>query len=126
MGKCLKCKACVVACPLGAIDEQRFLLYAERCLTFHNEHVIEFPKIIERSFHHSLFGCLRCQTVCPENKKAFNWKVERERFSEYETSVILNNIPLEQIPNSTKMKLSKLGLIDDYPLLARNLSVLLN
>jgi len=126
MERCLNCKACLVSCPLGAIDEHRFLLHAERCLTFHNEHAIDFPKNIDRSFHHSLFGCLRCQTVCPENKKTFKWFEEREQFSEYETSVILNGISLEQIPNSTKMKLSRLGLIDDYSLLARNLSVLLN
>jgi epoxyqueuosine reductase len=126
MERCLKCKACLVSCPLGAIDEDRFLLHAERCLTFHNEHASDFPKNIDRSFHQSLFGCLRCQTVCPENKKTFKWFEEREQFSEYETSVILNGIPLKQIPNSTQKKLIRLGLIDDYSLLARNLSVLLN
>ena len=126
MERCLNCKACLVSCPLEAIDERRFLLHAEHCLTFHNEHGIDFPKNIDRLFHHSLFGCLRCQIVCPENKKTFKWFEEREQFSEYETSVILNGISLEQIPNSTKMKLSRLGLIDDYSLLARNLSVLLN
>jgi epoxyqueuosine reductase len=126
MEKCLKCKACLVACPLGAIDEQRFLLYAGRCLTFHNEHAGDFPKNIDRLFHHCLFGCLRCQIVCPENRKQLKWMEERMQFSEYETIAILNGIPIDQIPKSTKQKLSKLGLIDDYPLLARNLSVLLN
>ncbi|MDP3003330.1 MAG: 4Fe-4S double cluster binding domain-containing protein [Bacteroidales bacterium] len=126
MERCLNCKTCLVSCPLGAIDEHRFLLYAERCLTFHNEHAGGFPKNIDPSFHDCLFGCLRCQTLCPENKKTFKWMEERERFSEYETLVILNGIPLDQIPNSTQKKLSRLGLIDDYSLLARNLSVLLN
>jgi epoxyqueuosine reductase len=126
MERCLNCKACLVACPLGTIDEHRFLLHAERCLSFHNEHAGDFVKNIDRSFHHCLFGCLKCQIVCPENKKTIKWMEERERFSDYETFVILNGIPLEKIPNSTKKKLSKLGLIDDYPLLARNLSVLLN
>jgi epoxyqueuosine reductase len=126
MERCLNCKTCLVICPLGVIDEDRFLIHAERCLTFHNEHAGDFSKNIDRSFHHCLFGCLRCQIVCPENNKPRKWMEERERFSEYETLVILNGISLDQIPKSTKQKLSKLGLIDDYPLLARNLSVLLN
>lgn len=126
MKRCMNCKACLVYCPFGAIDEHRYLLHAERCLTFHNEHAGDFSKNIDHSFHQCLFGCLRCQIACPENKKTIKWMEEKERFSDYETFVILNGIPLEQIPNSTKKKLSKLGLIDDYPLLARNLSVLLN
>ncbi len=126
MERCKVCRTCVVACPLGAINEDRFLLHAERCLAFHNEHSGNFPQNIDSNLHHCLFGCMICQNVCPENKKNVGWIEEREQFSEYETFAILNGIPLEQIPNSTKKKLSKLGLIDDYLILARNLSVLLN
>ena len=125
MERCLNCRACIVSCPLGAIDDYRFLLHAERCLSFHNEHASDFPKNIDPLLHHCLFGCLRCQMICPENKETIKWVEEREQFSEYETSVILRGIPLDQIPNSIQKKLDRLGLIEDYPLLARNLSVLL-
>jgi len=126
MNKCLKCKACLINCPLGAIDERRFLLQAERCLTFHNEHAGDFPAHIDKSFHHCLFGCLRCQVVCPENRKYLQWMEMREQFSELETLMILKGLPLDQIPASTRIKLDKLGLIDDYPLLARNLGAVLS
>jgi epoxyqueuosine reductase len=35
---CENCSACLKACPTNAIVSDRFQLYAERCLTFHNEH----------------------------------------------------------------------------------------
>jgi epoxyqueuosine reductase len=125
MERCKRCKACVLACPTGAIDDGRFLIHAEKCISFHNEHAIDFPKYIDRSIHNCLFGCLKCQNVCPENKNTIKWFEVREQFSEYETSVILNSMPLEKIPHSTKTKLDRLCLMDDYSLLARNLSVLL-
>ena len=125
MERCKRCKACMSACPTGAIDDGRFLIYAEKCISFHNEHAIDFPKYLDQSVHNCLFGCLRCQRVCPENKNTIKWFEVREQFSEYETSVILNSTPLEKIPHSTKTKLDRLCLIDDYSLLARNLSVLL-
>jgi len=126
MERCKRCKACVLACPTGAIDDRRFLIYAEKCISFHNEHGIDFPENIDRSFHNCLFGCLKCQIVCPENKKTVKWFEVGVMFSEFETSVILNGIPLEKIPHTTQKKLDRLGLIDDYSLLARNLSVLLD
>jgi len=125
MERCLNCRACIVACPTGAIDENRFLLHAERCLAFHNEHAGDFPKDLDRSLHHCLFGCLLCQKVCPENRKSVKWVEERERFSENETLAILRGVPLEQIPAMTQKKLDRLGLTDDYSLLARNLGLLL-
>ncbi|HNR41057.1 MAG TPA: 4Fe-4S double cluster binding domain-containing protein [Bacteroidales bacterium] len=125
MERCKRCKACMLACPTGAIDDRRFLIYAEKCISFHNEHGIDFPENIDRSFHNCLLGCLKCQIVCPENKKTVKWFEVGAQFSEFETSVILNGISLKEIPYSTQKKLDRLGLIDDYSLLARNLSVLL-
>ena len=124
MNSCHRCRACVKTCPTGAIDERRFLLHAELCLSFHNEHSGDFPDFIDPSVHHCLFGCLRCQDVCPENKK-LSWIKEKESFLEDETTFILNNNPFNDIPYSTRQKLERLCLIDDYPLLSRNLSLVL-
>jgi epoxyqueuosine reductase len=123
--RCTTCKACIVTCPSGAISKERFLLRAERCLTFHNEHAKEFPEYINRGWHHCLFGCLHCQKICPENKKAIKWIEERERFSEEETRMILSGISIEQVPVPLQQKLENLSLLEDYSLLSRNLSVLL-
>ena len=60
MDLCKECSACVRKCPTGAIPEDRFLLRAERCLTFHNEHPVDvpFPDWIDPSWHNCLVGCL--------------------------------------------------------------------
>jgi epoxyqueuosine reductase len=124
--RCTSCKACVITCPSGAITEERFLLRAERCLTFHNEHAKEFPEYLDKSWHHCLFGCLHCQKICPENKKAIRWIEERELFSEEETNIILSGCALDQAPELLRKKLERLSLIEDYPLVSRNLHVLLD
>ena len=125
MKRCANCKACLKACPAGAIGEHRFLFHAERCLTFHNERTNNFPEYVDRTWHHCLFGCLACQKICPENKESMKWVEERERFSEEETSWILSGISPDQVPPSTRQKLERLSLIDDYLLVGRNLSLLL-
>jgi epoxyqueuosine reductase len=58
---CNRCTACMKSCPTGAISEDRFLLRAELCLTFHNERKMGFPDWIDPDWHHCLVGCLRCQ-----------------------------------------------------------------
>ena len=37
MPQCNDCRLCLRACPTGAIKRDRFLLRADKCLTFHNE-----------------------------------------------------------------------------------------
>jgi epoxyqueuosine reductase len=126
MERCLRCKACIKACPTMAIGEDRFLLHAERCITFHNEHLKEMPDYINPSLHHCLLGCMICQKVCPENRKFADWVEVKEHFSEEETSLILDGIPLEKLAPDTRQKLERLSLAEDYSLLARNLGLLLD
>lgn len=126
MERCKNCRTCTLACPTGAIDKNRFLVHAELCLSFHNEHAGNFPDFIDPSFHHCLFGCLKCQNACPENKRKPIWVKEKEYFYEYETSFILHNKPLNEMPLSTRQKLERLYLLDDYSLLSRNLYYCIN
>ena len=79
--RCESCVACLRNCPTGAITRDRFLLRAERCLTYHNEAAGDFPGWIDPSWHHCLIGCLRCQTACPENKAVLEWFEDRAEFS---------------------------------------------
>lgn len=123
--RCLKCTICIKECPTGAIGEDRFLLRAERCLTYHNENIRDFPDYVEPSFHNCLVGCLLCQRSCPENRKVKDWVEERERFSGEETKHILSDIPPEELTPATRVKLERMCLLDDMPLVRRNLRLLL-
>lgn len=126
MELCNKCSACISKCPTGAIVPNRFLIQADKCLTFHNERQREFPNWIEPSWHNYLIGCMGCQSICPANKKFFNWFEEKESFTEEETELILKGTSRHQLPRTAIGKLQRLylsdGIIDRMP---RNLNVLI-
>jgi epoxyqueuosine reductase len=128
MARCQKCSACLRACPSGAIVTDRFLLHAERCLTFHNEKPgdIPFPAWLDPAWHNCLVGCLHCQRICPENRDVLGWVKEGARFSEQETRLFVEGIPVEQLPEATVDKLRQFDLVDLYPHFSRNLSALLS
>ena len=125
MKQCQNCRACTRSCPTGAISSDRFLLYADRCIVFHNEKKgdVPFPSWIDPTWHNCLQGCLQCQKVCPEDSKFTNWIVEREKFSQKETELLLKNA--SALSSTTVEKLKNLDLADPETLgyLPRNLHV---
>ena len=127
MKRCETCDICSKACPTDAIAPDRFLLKAEKCLTYHNEKKgsIPFPKWIKPSWHNCIIGCISCQAVCPENKQFLQWVGETAEFDEAETKLLLKGVPIEQIPASTMEKMKLLSLTDYFDMLPRNLSALL-
>lgn len=127
MERCQKCSACIRNCPTGAISAERFLLHAERCITFHNEEPggIPFPAWLEPSWHNCLVGCLHCQRVCPENKEFLAWIEEGAEFSSEETRLLLEGTRLDQLPAATVEKLERWDLVDLVDVLPRNLRVFL-
>ena len=122
--RCENCKACMKACPTGAITADRFLLHGERCLTFHNERRGEFPPWIKPSWHNCLVGCLYCQKACPVNKDKPNTIVEGPAFSASETDSILQGASNIETPWNVDQKLKKLDMIEYLPVLGRNLDAL--
>jgi epoxyqueuosine reductase len=122
---CSTCNACIKKCPTGAITPDRFLVKAERCLTYHNERLGRFPNWIKPSWHKCIMGCMDCQLVCPENKKIINWLEDSEQFSEKETELMLGNTPGNELPVQTVDKFRRLYLWDDMDLVRRNLQVLI-
>jgi epoxyqueuosine reductase len=125
MERCENCSACVNRCPTGAITKDRFLIHAERCMTYLNEGKDDFPGWIDPGWHNCLIGCMHCQAVCPENKPNRDLVSEGGVFTETETRKILQGIPKDELPQKTYRKLVKLYMLDDYHLLPRNLGALI-
>jgi epoxyqueuosine reductase len=144
MDSCQNCSACLRNCPTGAIPStlrrgsgqallrtgtsERFLLRAERCITFHNERAgdVPFPAWLDPSWHNCLVGCLHCQRVCPQNKDFLEWVEEGAEFSQEETALLLEGVPLDQLPAATVRKLKQLDLTEYLDGLPRNLGVFFN
>ena len=55
-----------------------------------------------------------------------NWVEDGEQFSEEETALVLEGVPLDQLPAPTAAKWKNLGLDEDYDTFPRNLRVLLD
>jgi epoxyqueuosine reductase len=125
MARCTDCDLCQRACPTGAISRDRFLLRAERCLTFHNELPSDrkFSPSIKRSAHHALVGCMRCQDSCPMNQVNLVSMVDGDVYSESETEYLLNGDYQNDDAEEIMEKLDRSGL--DLSVFPRNLEVLL-
>jgi epoxyqueuosine reductase len=123
---CGKCKACLNACPTGAIQKDRFLIRAETCLTYLNEKASKnkFPKWVAPSSHNALIGCMRCQKACPYDKEVANWFENRVDFSEEETAYLLKGKFSGPKSTRIKKKLDRLGL--DLSTFPRNLQALMD
>jgi epoxyqueuosine reductase len=121
---CRNCSACRHHCPPGAITSERFLLRAERCITFHNEKPsgVPFPEWLEPSWHNCLVGCLHCQKVCPKNREVWQWVEEGAEFSQEETALLLERLPASQLSAAMAKKLERLNLDAHADALPRNLS----
>lgn len=126
LAKCADCRACLKACPTGAISEDRILLHAERCLTRMNERSREhtFPAWVKPEWHNAIVGCMHCQRVCPYDKGIIEWMEERGSFSEDETAYLLKGKYSGAKAARMKKKLKSVGL--DMSTFPRNLEALLH
>ncbi len=123
--RCESCQACRIKCPTQAITGERFLLHAERCLTYHNESASTrpFPAEIDPAVHNALIGCMLCQRFCPEDKPFLDYFEPSVDFSAEETMLIMSGAALERLPAETIGKLEYLELAGDLDKLPRNLGV---
>ncbi len=125
MDMCKSCDLCLENCPTDAIASDRFILHADRCITLQNESTKEFKEWVQPNWHNSIIGCMRCQIVCPANKKYIKNVEDLAEFDEIETRLILEKTPLHKLSKVTYEKLELINFIQDYDLLHRNLKVLL-
>ncbi len=127
MELCARCTACARACPTGAISGDRFLLHAERCITFWNEKPpsVSFPSWMDPAWHNCLVGCMLCQTACPENRGLLVQADSEVEFSEEETGLLLEGTEPERLAPALVAKLQATDLLNNVDSFARNLGVLL-
>jgi epoxyqueuosine reductase len=125
---CQNCAACLRHCPTGAITSERFLLHAERCITFHSEKPsdVPFPAWIDPTWHNCLVGCLHCQRVCPQNREVWDWVQDGPEFSQEETALLLQGLPFDEFPTAVAEKLERVELDAYAGVLPRNVSALLS
>jgi len=126
MKRCNNCVSCLINCPTRALSSERFLLYAERCITFHNERQHDFPSWLEPGWHNCLVGCLYCQVSCPENREYRDWIENTWTFSENETASLLQKRPIAELSSETIEKIEQLGLTEYVEILPRNINALFN
>jgi len=123
---CAHCTACLRRCPTGAIVADRFLVRAERCLTWFNERDVALPPWAESAPHNALVGCMLCQRACPENRPFEGWFAPGPQFTEEETALLLQGPEAGELPEETRAKLAALDWsLDERQVLARNLGLLL-
>lgn len=124
--RCASCHACRDACPTGAIADDRFLLHAERCITFWNEKTpdVAFPDWIRPEWHNALFGCMHCQHVCPENRAYLDRVLEGPTFDEAATRRLLAGAKKDDLPPELALVLGEWRLTDLLEYLPRNLGAL--
>jgi len=125
---CGKCRACLKNCPTSAIKEERFLINAERCLTYFTEMAADrpFPDWIDPAWHNCLVGCMKCQSVCPENAKVKDWVETIAEFDGTEPVRLLEPVKFEALPKELAAKIEAADLKSMYEVLPRNLKPLLS
>jgi epoxyqueuosine reductase len=68
---------------------------------------------------------MQCQNVCPVNKKINVHPGNAVEFTEEETRAFLDAKNQNELPISIIKKLEELDFIEDWPILVRNLKVML-
>jgi epoxyqueuosine reductase len=124
--ECSSCGICRDVCPTGAIAEERFLLRAERCLTFYNELQGSWPGWLPASAHNCLVGCLICQEVCPRNRGLLETRDSGVLFDAEETAAMVTG-RLERDPaihRAVLAKLAEVGIADYVKVIGRNVAAL--
>jgi epoxyqueuosine reductase len=121
LSECANCRACIKACPVRVIKQDRFLIQAEKCYTLYSESLSPIPSEILSPSPDCIIGCMKCQVVCPVNKGRLKYKNTGVSFSSKETHAILDsNLMNPKLSEAIEAKYSSLGLSESSDILFRN------
>ncbi len=65
--KCQSCGKCREACPTGALSTP-FIINPQRCLSYLSQASGIYPREFRVAAENRIYGCDRCQEVCPHNE----------------------------------------------------------
>lgn len=126
MDQCGNCKICVACCPTGALSNDRYLIKAERCLTYLNEFTgTDFPVWVKPEDISCIIGCMHCQSHCPANRGFMDSMEVLAEFNEEETGLLMNDDRIDTLPDVMAEKLERLNLLCYTSILPRNIRALL-
>lgn len=119
--RCGTCTLCIEACPTGAICNDR-TIDARRCISYLTiEHKGDLPAEFTGKIGNMIFGCDRCQEVCPWNNKAVPYS-DSELVAEYNTAGLSKSDWQTMTPEDFK-RLFKVSAIrrTGYKMIRRNI-----
>lgn len=120
---CSSCRACIEACPTGAIEAEIPLINSDLCLAYWlNEGSRKYPvpAKIRNKIGNRLFGCDTCQDVCPFNKiaplseeKAFYPRLNRAGLTRKEVNALSQDDFARRFKKSPVKRAKLKGLRDN-------------
>jgi epoxyqueuosine reductase len=96
---CGSCRLCIDSCPTSAINENR-TIDVRKCIAYMTiESKSPIPDVLIPKMDGRVFGCDKCQEVCPWNKKS-----KQHRNPEFEISEDVKMMSVEEWQNLTHAK----------------------
>jgi epoxyqueuosine reductase len=124
LNTCQDCKLCMENCPTGAIRQEEFIIDTGLCLTYYNENSSRIPSWVSGNAHNCLIGCMKCQVVCPCNKRIAGWFEDLGELDREECSLLLEAAGGSRLPENLIKKFKGFGLHEYLDVIPRNLKLL--